>query len=146
VSDQEILLALLEKRMDFLNTIADASMLWWVSSVVFCGTIIAAVWLQKEMILNSDLFNGLFGLVTVFFASIVTYGFWTVWSVSKIGSQIELILEGLGEVTISASLYETTGIIGAIIIGNTSFLLILLAWIVLWARWGRERKLLLLSK
>jgi hypothetical protein len=35
---------LLEQKIASLNTVANVSMTWWVSSVVFCALIFAAVW------------------------------------------------------------------------------------------------------
>jgi len=33
---------ILKEKFEFLRLVGDISMLWWVSTVVFCGTIIGA--------------------------------------------------------------------------------------------------------
>ena len=54
--DSDLLTTLLQKKLDFVTTLANIGMTWWVSSVVFCGSILAAVWVYRKEVASSPLF------------------------------------------------------------------------------------------
>jgi hypothetical protein len=65
-------------------------MLWWVSSVVFCGSIIGFLVfnLEKVEALPSFILQALFILVLLFFASVIIFGIITTKGMNDIGKEI----------------------------------------------------------
>lgn len=129
------LLVLLDKKIEFLNTYAEVSMLWWVSSVVFCAAIIGAVWRFRDDLtkVESRFALHFFALtVAVFFASIVIYGIFTVSFSRTLRAEVVSILDELGVAPYRIFEYKAFGILGGI--GTTSFVLVLVIWLGLW-RW-----------
>ena len=58
MSDRFVILNnLLELKLHTLNVYATTGMTWWVSSVVFCGTIIGAAWIRKDDLEKFPLFE-----------------------------------------------------------------------------------------
>ena len=137
--DQTALAVLLEKKIDFLSTYAEVSMLWWVSSVVFCAAIIAGVWRYRQELLTLEkrLTLHLFALtVAVFFASIVAYGVISVWFSTILRAEVISIIDDLGIGSYGIFEYRVFGILAGI--GTTSFVLILLIWLGVWVTLVRE--------
>ena len=59
---------LLEQKIASLNTVANVSMTWWVSSIVFCGAIFAAVWLYRGDLFESGIMKSLGRVLLIFFS------------------------------------------------------------------------------
>jgi hypothetical protein len=129
---QEPWLSLLNNKFEFLRTLADVSMNWWVSGVVFCASFLAAVWLKRDKIAPSAVFPWLRWGLTYFFASIVAYGIVAMWMVRRLESEARRILSQLklADAQIGA-LSEFDTVFYALGLGTTSFVIVLAGWIVL---------------
>jgi hypothetical protein len=64
----ELVRMLAENKLEMLRLIGNIGMLWWVSAVVFCGTIVGATWYYKDKILplQEAKINTLFAVVGLF--------------------------------------------------------------------------------
>ena len=128
--DKETALVVLEKNLDYLNTLANIGMTWWVSGVVFCGTTIAAVWLKRLELGSNPLFPWLRAGLTCFFFSIVVFGFFIMWVVDELQGQINFLKVVLklnkGNIGI-----EFTAVKYGMAIGTSSFVLIIVGWLVM---------------
>lgn len=65
---------LIEQKVSFVNSAVNVCMAWWVSSIVFCGGILAAVWSSQDKLRNPVLLVLLGIILLVFFASIAAFG------------------------------------------------------------------------
>ncbi|NIO22362.1 MAG: hypothetical protein GTN76_16960 [Candidatus Aenigmarchaeota archaeon] len=124
----EILRLLLQHKLEFLHTGVDACMLWWVSSVLFIGSIFSTVVIGTSKILNIPdytfflgipVFDWLFGGLFVFFSTIVGWGRFAVYPIRGFEQGVANIV---GQLKISArptSEFVATEV--AIPIGITAF-------------------------
>ncbi|HEY0428592.1 MAG TPA: hypothetical protein VGC76_12495 [Pyrinomonadaceae bacterium] len=136
----ETLHFLLGQKLIYLNTIAKVCMSWWVSSIVFCGTILAAVWLRRGELVDSGIINYLGFFVGCFFLSFIGFGIAALYYLFKFRDKIsELIAPPNSSQTqtdskqISADAFniEIHSIMCGILIGIVTFILILIVWIIL---------------
>ena len=132
---------LIEQKVSFVNSAVNAAMLWWVSSILFCGSALAAVWSNKEGLQkNTGILVGLGIVLFVFFGAIAIFGFLGAYRLCIVQSEIAALAEDL---TYSGPVdkpdlkgkffYEeilTYRI--AMIIGGYSFALIHVVWFTFW--------------
>lgn len=139
----ETLRFLIEQKISSMNTAGNICMTWWVSSVLFCGSVLAAVWLQKAELVKSGslLLVGLSLVLTAFFAGIVLFGIVAIKYLKKFEGDICRLTNQLHHHGIFRT--ETAYFIRAMKIGAWSFALILIAWvglcITLWIEFSRTR-------
>jgi hypothetical protein len=74
ISD-ETLCFLIEQKVSYVNSTVNVCLLWWVSSIVFCGYVLAAVWSQREQLKQFGYVMGLGIILFVFFFFIAHFGF-----------------------------------------------------------------------
>ena len=86
--DKNITRFLLEQKITTLGTVATVSMTWWVSSIVFCGTILAAVWANRKDLFESKVIGYLGLFLSAFFLGIVIFGFLIVLYLRKARREI----------------------------------------------------------
>lgn len=127
---------LLGQKLIYLNTIAKVCMSWWVSSIVFCGTILAAVWLRRDELVNSLVFIPLGIAIASFFASFIYFGITAIQHLSIFKTEISELLEKLkfaDSEPVSTNIFdmEIGSIRRGIEIGIGTFILILIVWIAL---------------
>lgn len=139
--DQEVAVSIVEKKFEFLQTYGNASMLWWVSSVVFCASLVAAVWRFRKdvIILPKGAMHTLFFIVAMFFLSIVVYGVLTQFFIEKLRQEL---LEAITRIepSLNVGTFEYTVVAVLIGLGTTSFTLILVVWIFIWRYFCQERR------
>jgi len=129
--NEEALRFLVGQKISSLNTAGNVCMTWWVSSVVFCGTILAAIWLQRKELAESRFIIWLlFAVLTLFFAGIVSFGIVVISHLKKFREDVLTLTTGLQQ----GGLFRTDleFFKWGMIIGTSSFALILLAWIIFW--------------
>lgn len=134
---------LLEHKLAFIDTLAQIGMTWWVSSVVFCGSTLAGVWLKHaELVLHPRLFRWIQNALTWFFLSIVLFGIFIMWQAQALKNETRELVQLIKSTqpanapSYSGALTEFDTVIWGMCLGTTSFVLVLLAWIVLcnWIR------------
>ena len=133
------LLVLLGSKYEFLSVYANLSMLWWVSSIVFCASVIAAVWRFQSEIFNMPrlYINILFFVGSVFFITIVAYGSLAVFFVKWMEQEILYVAERLSIADVT--FFEYTAFRILVLLGTTSFILVLILWIALWLHFARGK-------
>jgi hypothetical protein len=72
--DAESLRKVLEAKTAYLSTVVSACMLWWVSSVVFCGSVLSSVYVKRREVKRLRHVDWFLGIVAFFFLSIVVFG------------------------------------------------------------------------
>lgn len=122
---------LLEQKLASLNAVANMCMTWWVSSVVFCGSILAGVWLQREEIVKSGVLFALGFTLSVFFAGVVAFGA-VIW-----GKYLPALDDDLSDLASTSGVggsfsNELTTFRWGMGIGTGSFFFILVVWLILW--------------
>ncbi len=117
---------LLEQKMTFLNTLVDACMLWWVSTVAFSGSALGAVWVKRQGQKPLPAAGLVRKIGIGFFASTILFGSAAVILVAGLGWQTAILHEKLG--VEGFWLYEFVGAAAGIAIGTTSCVLALFAW------------------
>lgn len=135
-NDNETLYFLIEQKLTYLNTVAKVCMSWWVSSIVFCGTILAAVWLRRAELVDSGIIKLLGIAVAGFFASFIYFGITAIWCLNKLKTEISDLIKSLKsanskQIPETAFKIEIDSIKRAIEIGIGTFILILIVWILL---------------
>ena len=124
--EQEILIEILKHKLQYFNTITDGLMLWWVSSVVFAGTILGGVLIYHEKVksLPDCTKNVLFTVVLIFFLSFLVHG--RVGGGGIIQMIHEDIVELVQQLHMTENIYgysetELHGIRGVLFLGSLTF-------------------------
>ena len=113
------------------QTIITAAMTWWVSSVVFCASIIAGTWLKRADIYQLRTVARLLFCVIVFlfFVSVVAFGILTYRAFRRLGREIGELRAFLKKSTMSSErAWEFDFAATATALGTSSFILIALTW------------------
>ncbi|HZG53942.1 MAG TPA: hypothetical protein VEZ40_17690 [Pyrinomonadaceae bacterium] len=121
---------LLEQKISYLNTVGNVCMAWWVSSVVFCGTILAAVWLNRTELAGSGVIKWLGFVLASFFATVVVYGIVILKYLNRFQAEISALASELNHEDFFSNEIKTFK--RAMVNGTSSFAIILIAWIFLW--------------
>lgn len=134
--DADILIALIEGNQQFLQTLVETGMSWWVSSVAFCAAVVVAIWLNRDNVMelyakHRLAYQVFMSLVLIFLLSVVGYGLWMIRSVLGIKEQLAGLIEG-AEANLHYSYFEFTSIGVAFVIGTTSFMILSVIWVVVW--------------
>jgi hypothetical protein len=74
ISDETIRF-LIAQKMSYVSATVNVCMQWWVSSIVFCGAVLAAVWLNQKELRQPGILIGLGLILLVFFCLIAYFGF-----------------------------------------------------------------------
>lgn len=122
---------LIEEKYLVFDMFANIGMSWWVSGVVFCGTILAGCWIKRETIICIPYFHLFCTTVSVFYISIVFFGFFMSYHTARLGADIASLLIAAGHPD-PTSRTEFACITYGYIIGTSSFILISLCWFILW--------------
>lgn len=134
-------LFLLKQKLAYAHTVATVCMTWWVSSVVFCGSILAAVWLKREEMRQPSILFPLGCFLALFFASASGFGAQITWGyLPRLDNDLSTLLNKTGK---QHSFSNETGkqhpfsnevatFRRSMLIGTISFLLILAVWLYLW--------------
>jgi hypothetical protein len=114
------------------QSIISAAMTWWVSSVVFCASVVAATWLRRaDVHALSFAVRALFcGVVLVFFVSVVAFGVLTYRTFRRLAREVGELRTSLGTADKGKieRAWEFDFAATATGVGTTSFLLITLIW------------------
>jgi hypothetical protein len=124
----ESLRKVLEGKAALFSTIINNCMLWWVSSVVFCGSVLSATFLKRNEIESLKNLKWFLGIVGFFFVTIVAFGSCVGIMIVQVSSQMSGILKELSMPTDSFAtefhMFES-----GMWLGTSSFVLILVTWI-----------------
>ncbi len=123
----EISLLIVEKSFDMLTLFGSTGMLWWVSGIVFCVSLIRMYmgYDCENCDLNKSFIVVITVLITLFMCSTVTYGLVMAYQVNELFINTSSIV-GIGSEKIEP-FYNT--IRSGYLIGTSSFFLILICWI-----------------
>ena len=133
--ESEVVLALLDKKIQLLNTIANTSMLWWVSATVFCATLLGGIWRFHDQIESAPFKRPLGFLLYFFFISVVLYGCLVTIVTAFELRDVQRLLASLG---VNRSLFNTEflWILIGLPVGTSSFIVMLLVWHGIWRSLG----------
>jgi magnesium-transporting ATPase (P-type) len=125
----EITKILVTEKLQFLQSMLDTGMLWWVSSVVFCISILAGVWIKQDELakLGKGYLLWLWSIILVFFGTIVFYGIWIIYRIDIIESEVKTLLI---QINFSVLLSEFNTVETGYLIGTSSFILVFITWLL----------------
>ena len=129
---------LIDVKAQTLYTLMTTAMTWWVSSVVFCGSILAGIWIKHTELAQLPFVNWFCSIVLMFLLSIVIFGVWLSITFAKLGCDIKDLRSQLASIAkvdaYHARLrdFEYKFLPGATLIGTSSFVLITVTWIGIW--------------
>ena len=133
----ESLPIILEHKLTFLDTIAMVGISWWVSATVFCASIIAVIYKKRSELRETPrVFHWLQLGLYLFFFSIVLFGVFLMNMTSKLNLEtIEIIKiidnqQSTSQLT-NINFGEFTTVYWGLAIGTSSFVLIVVAWVLL---------------
>jgi hypothetical protein len=134
--ESEIVLALIDKKIQLLNAIANTSMLWWVSATVFCATLLGGIWRFHDQIESAPFRRPLGYLLYFFLISVVLYGCLVTVVTAFEWRDVQRLLDSLGA---NRSLFNTefAWILIGVPVGTSSFVIILLVWHGMWRSMNR---------
>ncbi|HEX8069088.1 MAG TPA: hypothetical protein VF546_03990 [Pyrinomonadaceae bacterium] len=146
MADGKMTSFLIEQKMSYINSTVNVCMLWWASSIVFCGSVLAAVWSALGPLRNLSRFTMGLGLVLfAFFSVIPLFGFLVASRLGKVQREIAVYASELlgAELTTrleTAKLQTKGGFFyteictfqRSMLMGAGSFALIHVAWILFW--------------
>lgn len=145
------LISLIQGKFDFLKTIATIGMTWWLSSVVFCGSIIGSVWIKRRDVRRAPrLFRWLSVGLTLFFLGIAGFGAFAMWTVRKLQAetmQLIRMLQPWKSGVPVPDFVEFEGVYYGMGLATVTFVFVAIAWIFLcvWiqrsGRGGNSRKI-----
>ncbi|QXT62823.1 hypothetical protein [Tessaracoccus palaemonis] len=74
-----------------LRVLIQVAMSWWVSTTVLCASILGALWVKRKDVKNAGkrAVRWLFGVVAVFFGSIIAFGFVAASTAGGLGKQLQ---------------------------------------------------------
>jgi hypothetical protein len=123
---------LIEQKITYINSVINVCMLWWVSTVVFYGSVLAAVWLKQKELKQQRLILKLLGrTLSVLFLATAAFGVLVISYSLSIQAEIDTLVDSLkGPDNFFAT--ELSGFRRAMGFGIGSFLLITLIWIWFW--------------
>jgi len=125
---------LLGRKLDYASTLANVCMLWWVSSLVFSGSIFAAVWFEREKLVASRIIHPLGVFLSLFFLGVAFFGYRiTRYYLRGLATDLSGYPAKVNDKNVKEFLHTELSIfrwsMGA---GTVSFAFILLMWIVFW--------------
>jgi hypothetical protein len=112
------------EKLAFMNTAATASMAWWTSSVLFSGAIIGGVWSKRNELAKWPHLRTLRTLLSVFFGSIVAYGF-------ALLIYLEVLRRDLAHLLNAPTPFDTEirTFQASALLGTSSFVIVLYTWL-----------------
>ena len=132
----------LEKLIDVkahtLYILMTTGMTWWVSSVVFCGSILAGTWIKHAELAQLRFINWFCSIVLIFLLSIVIFGVWLSITFGKLGRDIKELSAQLALIANIDAYHarlrdsEYKLLPGGTLLGTSSFVLIVFTWIGIW--------------
>lgn len=126
-------LLLLERKLEYASTMGNVCMTWWVSSLVFCGTIFAAVWVERVPLRAAGISWALGIFISLFFLGLVAFGVQIrVVYLRNIGKDLEGLPTYGGHKHVLST--ELSTFRWSMNIGIFSFLFILIAWVYLFLK------------
>lgn len=118
---------LIELKLLTLHSLQSTGMTWWASSVVFCASVIAAVWNQRKTLVKRGFINWLGFAIGFFFISIVSYG--AILTVHCLKLRSDVKYSGLAGAENFLQEFMITAI--AYAIATTSFIIVTVSWFML---------------
>ena len=137
MAEDKYLELLLTHKFSTLDLMANTSMLWWVSSIVFCATIIATVYTHRAELCKLPHIHWVCLLITLFFLTFPAYGCWIIYSSQQIQSELMVLLKEVKRDAVG--LHEFKVLRVGLCFGMINFILIFCAWGWLWYLIGKER-------
>jgi hypothetical protein len=130
---------LLSLKSQTLHTMMMAAMTWWVSSIVFCGSILAGTWIKRPELVQYSFTKWLFfGIGLIFFVLVLAFGFWLSHTFKHLCRDIKELRTQFAlraDINIHNSQLRDSEyriIRGGTAIGTCCFFLIIVAWLALW--------------
>lgn len=131
----ETLRQLIDLKISIMNTFIQVCMIWWVSGTAFCGSILGWIWTKRSELKHAQYLPVLGTVLTVFFLTILMFGSliicYTIQLEAGLGNLLSQLTPGNNEL---AFVLEVTIFKFGMVIGSSSFLLMLVVWIIMWAK------------
>jgi len=130
---EETVRFLIEQKITFINTAVNACMLWWVSSIVFCGSVLAAVWIKRDELRKERFISWTGVILSTLFLAIACFGFLAIYFIGKGKTEISSLAVDL---KYQGDFFGTELEVfqWAMWLGAISFLFVFLVWLFMW-RW-----------
>jgi hypothetical protein len=91
----ETLRFLITQKMSYVNSTVNVCMQWWVSSIVFCGAVLAAVWSNRVELRQPGILIGLGIILFAFFSVISYFGFSVAHRLGIVQQEIAVLADKL---------------------------------------------------
>ena len=121
---------LLDRKLAFLTTVAQTTMTWWLSSMVFCVTMVGAFWWFRSAVANLPGLNYICSVVFAFLLSFPIYAAWIIYGTDRLEKEATRIAASLR--VPMGNFFEYRGVKIAVLIGAINFSLVVLVWCYVW--------------
>lgn len=139
-SSIEMLKFLIEQKISVMNTLAQVCMIWWVSGTAFCGSILAWIWTKRKELKHAQYLTVLGSVLFVFFLTILGFGGLLVWYTVQLETELGTTLSQLpAGNNWPTFMLEVTVFRYGMLIGSSSFILLLIVWLFMWRRLHNTR-------
>ena len=92
---EETIRFLIEQKVSFVNSTVNVCMLWWASSIVFSGYVLAAVWSKRGEVRQRSILIGLGIVLSVFFSVVAVFGFLVAHRLGVVQGEIAVLAANL---------------------------------------------------
>jgi hypothetical protein len=122
---------ILEAKLNFVSSLAYTLMFWWASSVAFCGSLIAAVWIRRDDLRSFHELYLFCAVVWIFIFTIAIFGCIMIPYTYKLKKEAIFLIRkipGCEGLRLPEFDIITTGLIA----GSSSFVFALIVWCGIW--------------
>lgn len=119
----------IQTKLSTLYSLQSTGMSWWASSVVFCASIIGAIWYHRERLAPQKVMKSLEITIGVFFITIIGYGLVLAYHCMALRADVLSLAPGNPEIQMFGKEFVITMI--AYLAATSSFILITISWFIL---------------
>jgi hypothetical protein len=95
LTDKKAIEFLIQQKILFVNYATYACMWWWVSSILFRGSILGAIWSKQEKLKDRRPIIWLGVILFIFFSSIIIFGFVVILYLGRSRAEINALAANL---------------------------------------------------
>ena len=126
----------LGQKLEMWRTIGNVTMLWWVSAIVLCLSILGAAWTHGHKLKERFHLHVAGVAIMVFFTMVFSYGLLVILYIPRLHEDlVALLAAGARETTTFDS--ELWFFRFAMYTGTADYLMVMAVWVIMWIHYAR---------
>lgn len=118
---------LIEHKLSYLQTVAETTMTWWMSSILLCISMIGFFWLYRKNILGQSIYKVIVFAITIFLLTFPVYSYIIIKGIKNIRMDLEKLIIPCSFESFNFSEFDYT--LKAIACGGYVFVFMVFIWI-----------------